>query len=47
MSEKKKILIVDDDKDYGEALKMILAKNGFEVHHALNEIGRASCRERV
>jgi DNA-binding response OmpR family regulator len=36
MSEKKKILIVDDDQDYGEALKMILVKNGFDVHHALN-----------
>jgi len=36
MPEKKKVLIIDDDKDYGEALKMILVKNGFEVHNALN-----------
>jgi two-component system alkaline phosphatase synthesis response regulator PhoP len=46
MSEKKKILIVDDDKDYGEAIKMILAKNGFEVHHALNvQAGRKFVEE--
>ena len=36
MSEKKKILIVDDDKDYGDALKIVLENNGFKVHHALN-----------
>jgi two-component system alkaline phosphatase synthesis response regulator PhoP len=36
MSEKKKILIIDDDKDYGEALKIVLESNGFNVHHALN-----------
>jgi two-component system, OmpR family, alkaline phosphatase synthesis response regulator PhoP len=36
MSEKKKILIIDDDKDYGEALKIVLGSNGFNVHHVLN-----------
>jgi DNA-binding response OmpR family regulator len=36
MSEKKKILIIDDDKDYGEALKIVLENNGFNVHHVLN-----------
>ena len=36
MSQKKKILIVDDDKDYGEAIKIILENKGFEVHHVLN-----------
>ena len=36
MSEKKKILIVDDDKDYGEALKIVLESNGFKVNHVLN-----------
>jgi FixJ family two-component response regulator len=28
MSEKKKIFIIDDDKDYGEALKIVLESNG-------------------
>ena len=36
MSEKKKILIIDDDKDYGEALKIVLGNNGFNVKHVLN-----------
>lgn len=36
MPEKRKILIIDDDKDYGEAIKMVLEKNGFAVRHALN-----------
>lgn len=36
MSEKKKILIIDDDKDYGEALKIVLENNSFKVHHVLN-----------
>jgi two-component system alkaline phosphatase synthesis response regulator PhoP len=36
MSEKKKILIIDDDKDYGEALKLVLENNGFKVRHVLN-----------
>ncbi len=43
MSEKKKILIIDDDKDYGEALKIVLENNGFKVHHVLNvQDGRKS-----
>jgi DNA-binding response OmpR family regulator len=36
MLEKKKILIIDDDQDYGEALKIILGNKGFQVHHVLN-----------
>ncbi len=36
MSEKKKILIIDDDKDYGEALRIVLESNGYAVEHALN-----------
>lgn len=36
MTEKKKILIIDDDKDYGEALKIVLENSGYEVHHILN-----------
>lgn len=46
MSEKKKILIVDDDQDYGEALKIVLVSNGFDVHHVLNvQDGRKSVEE--
>ena len=36
MSDKKKILIIDDDKDYGAALRIVLENNGYEVNHALN-----------
>jgi DNA-binding response OmpR family regulator len=36
MSEKKNILIIDDDKDYGEALKIVLESNGYDVNHFLN-----------
>jgi DNA-binding response OmpR family regulator len=36
MSEKKRILIIDDDKDYGEALRIVLESNGFKVDHVLN-----------
>jgi two-component system alkaline phosphatase synthesis response regulator PhoP len=36
MTEKKKILIIDDDKDYGEALRIVLENNGFKVDHVLN-----------
>lgn len=36
MTEKKKILIIDDDRDYGEALRIVLENNGFKVDHALN-----------
>lgn len=32
----KKILIIDDDKDYGEALKIVLESNGYAVQHSLN-----------
>jgi two-component system alkaline phosphatase synthesis response regulator PhoP len=33
---KKKILIVDDDQDYGDALRIVLENNGYEVKHVLN-----------
>ena len=33
---KKKILIVDDDRDYGDALRIVLENNGYEVKHVLN-----------
>ena len=33
---KKKILIIDDDRDYGDALRIVLENNGYEVKHALN-----------
>ena len=36
MSEKKSILIIDDDKDYAEALKIVLVNNGYGVDCALN-----------
>jgi two-component system alkaline phosphatase synthesis response regulator PhoP len=43
MPEKRKILIIDDDQDYGKAIKMVLESNGFEVKHALNvQEGRKS-----
>jgi DNA-binding response OmpR family regulator len=46
MSEKNKILIVDDDKDYGEALKIVLSNKGYSVNHALNvQDGRKSVEE--
>ena len=46
MSEKKKILIVDDDKDYGEALKIVLSSKGYDVNHVLNvQDGRKSIEE--
>jgi len=36
MSERKKIFIIDDDKDYGEALRIVLESNGYAVDHLLN-----------
>jgi DNA-binding response OmpR family regulator len=36
MAEKKKILIIDDDKDYSEALKIVLENYGFAVDHVPN-----------
>lgn len=35
---KKKILIIDDDRDYGDALRIVLENHGYEVKHALNII---------
>jgi DNA-binding response OmpR family regulator len=35
-AKSKKILIIDDDKDYGDALKIVLENNGYSVMHALN-----------
>jgi len=34
MSETKKILIVDDDKDFADAISIVLQNNGFQVTHA-------------
>jgi len=43
MSEKKKVLIIDDDPDYGSALKIVLENHGYAVEHALNIVdGRSS-----
>ncbi|MCD6280736.1 MAG: response regulator [Deltaproteobacteria bacterium] len=36
MSENKKILIIDDDRDYVEALRIVLENNGYIVKHAYN-----------
>lgn len=33
---KKKILIIDDDKDYADALKIVLENQGYEVNHSDN-----------
>ncbi len=42
-AKNKKILIIDDDKDYGDALKIVLENHGYAVIHALNiSDGRAS-----
>jgi DNA-binding response OmpR family regulator len=47
MSEiKHNILIVDDDQDYGEALKIVLENQGYLIRHALNiRDGRAFIEE--
>ena len=36
MQDAKQILIIDDDEDYANALKVILENNGFRVEHAPN-----------
>jgi len=36
MAEGKKILIIDDDKDYVNALEVILGSGGYQVDHAYN-----------
>jgi DNA-binding response OmpR family regulator len=37
MSEqRKKILIIDDDRDYADALRIVLENQGYEVHHSTN-----------
>ena len=42
-AKNKKILIIDDDKDYGDALRLVLENNGYAVIHALNiQDGRTS-----
>ena len=33
---KKRILIVDDDRDYGDALRIVLENNGYEVDVAVD-----------
>jgi DNA-binding response OmpR family regulator len=48
MSEKKKIFIIDDDKDYGEALKIVLESNGYAVDHLLNiDDGRKAVEKKI
>ena len=43
MAEKKKILIIDDDEDFGKAVSMMLEHQGFTVEQALNaKDGKAS-----
>jgi DNA-binding response OmpR family regulator len=34
MPETKKILIVDDDKDFADAISIVLQNNGYQVKHA-------------
>jgi DNA-binding response OmpR family regulator len=37
MTDKKyNVLIVDDDQDYGDALRIMLENSGYEVRHVLN-----------
>jgi len=36
MSEEKRILIIDDDEDYGNALSIVLENSGYKVEQALN-----------
>jgi len=36
MSDKEKILIIDDDADYVSALAVVLENNGYVVEHAYN-----------
>jgi DNA-binding response OmpR family regulator len=45
---KRKILIIDDDRDYGDALRIVLETQGYRVEHVLNtKDGRTSIeRER-
>ena len=43
----KQILIVEDDSFLNKMLAYNLTADGYGVTSALNEIGRASCRERV
>jgi DNA-binding response OmpR family regulator len=39
----KKILIIDDDRDFGDALRIVLENNGYAVMHSFNiSDGRAS-----
>ena len=42
-----KILIADDESDIVSMLGNFFESKGFRVLPAFNEIGRASCRERV
>ena len=34
MPEKKNILIIDDDKDFSDAIRIVLENNGYQVKHA-------------
>ena len=41
-----KILLIEDDRELAESMKFQLEKEGYETD-IFDEIGRASCRERV
>ncbi|MEN6473163.1 MAG: response regulator [Syntrophaceae bacterium] len=43
MAEKKKILIIDDDEDFGKAVSMMLEHQGFTVEQALNAKDGKAC----
>jgi DNA-binding response OmpR family regulator len=43
MAEMKKILIIDDDEDFGKAVSMMLEHQGFVVEQALNTKDGKAC----
>ena len=48
MTDKKNVLIIDDDKDYAEALRIVLANSGYDVDHALSiKEGRKAIEEKL
>ena len=42
-----RVLIVEDEPNLGQQLKNTLEGAGYAIDLATDEIGRASCRERV
>ena len=45
--DKVKILVVDDESRMRKLVRDFLTRQNYEVLEAADEIGRASCRERV